>query len=138
MIATRLPRQPLGAFRNGGPCVPLALYQFSEAMAADLDRARVGYGTTHSEVVPILLSHGWKMHVPASGRYPTIDRLLIQQQNFTGLVTGRVSGWGRSAHHMVAIRDGVMLDETGFSWEEEPLSMIWLPPENHDVANTTQ
>ena len=39
MIATCPPHQPPGGFRNGGTCVPLALYQFDESMATNLDRA---------------------------------------------------------------------------------------------------
>ena len=140
MITTRSPRRPIDGFRSGGHCVPLALHQFSEAMANDLEQVREGYGTTHSEVVPILRNHGWTVQLPVSGHHPILKKLLIEQPDFTGLVTGLVTDGERSVHvhHMVAIRNGVMLDETGFSWDEQPLSMIWLPPENHDVANTTQ
>ena len=128
MIRSQAPRRPSEGFRSEGHCVPLALHQFSAAMASDLEQVREGYGTTHSEVVPVLRNHGWTVLLPESGRYPTLQSLLVEQPDFTGLVTGMVSCRGRSVHHMAAIRAGIMLDETQLAWDEQPLSMIWLPP----------
>ena len=58
MIAQEVPRRPPWRFTHSGWCVPLAFYQFDEAMAYDLDTTRRGNGSTRHEFEPILEARG--------------------------------------------------------------------------------
>ena len=116
MIAQEIPRRPPWRFTHSGWCVPLAFYQFDEAMAYDLDTTRRGNGSTRHEFEPILEAKGWTRQIADGG--PTMTEFLQQQPDFTGLV-----GCFR---HMAAVRSGVLLDDVYGSGDN--LAYYWVPP----------